>query len=83
LSDNETSACPHYDFTGRIALPAIAAAGELLAAHTGGRGGDRKSSDTRSLDSLAALGISRKQSQRSQEVAAVPIEEFDRLAQAA
>jgi phage N-6-adenine-methyltransferase len=59
-----------------IKLLAEMKAGEMLAESTGGRGGDRKSSDTMSLDSLDDLGIDKKQSSRWQQMAKVSEEDF-------
>jgi hypothetical protein len=56
---------------GRIATPAgLRRAGALLAEDPNlGRGGDRKSTDAKSVDPLSALGISHKQSSRWQDEA--------------
>lgn len=59
-------------------------AGELLkqmadaGERSGGRGGDRKSSDAVSLDSLSDIGVTRKQSSRWQREASVLEEDFER-----
>lgn len=63
-----------------IVARAVRRQGELLAEReTAGRGGDRKSSTTKELDSLAALGISKKESAESQKLAAIPEPDFDEI----
>lgn len=60
-----------------VKLRAERKAGEMLKNTTGGRGGDRKSSDAESLDSLADIGVSKKQSSRFQREASVDDETFE------
>lgn len=51
--------------------------GEMLALSTGGKGGDRKSSNSKLLDPLGNLGIGKMQSSRFQKVAQIPSDEFE------
>lgn len=60
-----------------IKLRAERKAGEMLAATTGGRGGDRKSTDTMSVDSLDSIGVSAKQSSRWQRASRVAADDFE------
>jgi len=60
-----------------IKLRAERKAGAMLACATGGRGGDRKSSDAMSLDLLGDLGIDKKQSSRWQKEASVSEQDFE------
>lgn len=60
-----------------IKLRAERKAGEMLAATTGGRGGDRKSTDTMSVDSLDSIGVSAKQSSRWQRASRVDADDFE------
>lgn len=60
-----------------IKLRAERKAGEMLAATTGGRGGDRKSTDAMSVDSLASLGVTEQQSSRWQRASRVGAEDFE------
>jgi phage N-6-adenine-methyltransferase len=60
-----------------IKLRAERKAGEMLKGITGGRGGDRKSTDAVSVDSLSDLGVTDQQSSRWQREAAVAEETFE------
>lgn len=60
-----------------IKLRAERKAGEMLAATTGGRGGDRKSTVMMTVDSLADLGVDENQSRRWQREARVAAEDFE------
>lgn len=60
-----------------VKLRAERKAGEMLAATTGGRGGDRKSTAAMSVDSLASLGVTEQQSSRWQREAAVDDDTFE------
>lgn len=54
-------------------------AGAFLATVTGGKGGDRKSSNTKLLDSLEDKGVKKIQSHRWQRLATIPDDEFDAI----
>jgi phage N-6-adenine-methyltransferase len=60
-----------------IKLRAERKAGEMLKGITGGRGGDRKSTDAVSVDSLSDLGVTDQQSSRWHREAAVAEETFE------
>ena len=54
-------------------------AGAFLAGVTGGRGGDRKSTDSVSVGRLNDYGVTHKQSSRWQRLASIPDDEFDAI----